>query len=248
MNNNNILGISIQKNSPEHILEEIYKYTVNPTDFFHIVSLNPENLVTAQTDDEFKWILNSAQIKIVDGIGVLIAGQLLQIDIGMRIPGVDLMQTLLESVQKEPLRVLFLGGRPNLAHQLAECYSKRRTQNQFKGTMGYENISHPTEDEERAIITIITDYKPHLIFASFGSPNQEKWFWNHRGMLNGTIGMGVGGGFDFLAGQVTRAPQVIRSFGLEWLFRLFIQPWRLKRQLRLITFIFLVIKQRFTIK
>ncbi|MGB3020405.1 MAG: WecB/TagA/CpsF family glycosyltransferase, partial [Microgenomates group bacterium] len=86
----------------------------------------------------------------------------------------------------------------------------------------------------------------HLIFVAFGSPYQEKWIYENRASLQGITCIGVGGAFDFLSGRVARAPKLIQSIGLEWLYRLMRQPWRWRRQLQLPVFIYLVLKQKFS--
>ncbi len=86
----------------------------------------------------------------------------------------------------------------------------------------------------------MTDFKPHLVFVAFGSPWQELWIERHRNQFQNCVVMGVGGAFDFLGGKVPRAPVIIRRLGFEWLFRLIVQPWRLRRQLRLVRFGWLI--------
>jgi N-acetylglucosaminyldiphosphoundecaprenol N-acetyl-beta-D-mannosaminyltransferase len=88
--------------------------------------------------------------------------------------------------------------------------------------------------------------KPNLIFAAFGSPFQEKWFYQNRARLQGICCVGVGGAFDFLSGNIQRAPIWIRKIGLEWLYRLIREPWRWRRQLRLLVFLKEVLKERFS--
>ena len=87
-----------------------------------------------------------------------------------------------------------------------------------------------------------------ILFVAYGFPKQEEWIYENLPHLPVKAAMGVGGSFDYISGRVTRAPKVIRVLGLEWLFRLTIQPWRWKRQLALVTFLFLILKDRFTVK
>ena len=201
-------------------------------------------MVVAYDHEEFRNVLNEADIHIIDGIGVLSAGSILNINVGDRLTGVDLMKMILEHCEKEPLRVLLLGSKPELADNIAKCYSEKYPNAQFVGLQGIENIQNPKNEEEMRIFSIVSDMRPHIIFASFGSPGQELWFWRHRAQLKGIVCIEVGGGFDFISGRVKRAPQFLRAIGLEWLFRLIIQPWRWRRQLRLFRFIYLVFKQK----
>ena len=94
----------------------------------------------------------------------------------------------------------------------------------------------------------LKDKETDILFVAFGSPKQEIWIADNLNDLNAKVVMGVGGAFDFITGKVPRAPKFLRNLGLEWLFRLIMQPWRIKRQVSLIRFVFLVIKEKFKIR
>jgi len=243
---NKILGITIIPQSRQTVLEKIGKYISNPVGFFHIVSLNPENMVIAQENEQFKKVIETAQIKIIDGIGIVLAARILGVDISERYPGVELMKELIKVASDGRLRVLLIGGRPNLAESLAECYQEEFSQAKFKGVYGIKDIKKPTRTEERTILSIVISYKPHLLFVAFGSPDQELWLARHKKEFSGVVAMGVGGSFDYLSDEVIRAPVFIQKLGLEWFYRLINQPWRWKRQLRLLRFIGLVFKEKWT--
>lgn len=234
---NSILGITIIPESKSSILEKILKYTVHPAGFFHIVSLNPENLVVATEDKEFKRVLETAQIKIVDGAGIVLAGRLLGIEVGERVTGVGLMDELLKRASDRRLRVLMIGGKGNLADELSQCYFTKFPEAKFKGLQGIRDIKNPKKSEEDSIFSIVAVYKPHLVFVAFGSPDQELWIARHSKQLSKCVVMGVGGAFDYLSGQITRPPIFVQKIGLEWFYRLIKQPWRWKRQMRLIKFV-----------
>ncbi|VVA44223.1 Glycosyl transferase, WecB/TagA/CpsF family [Candidatus Roizmanbacteria bacterium] len=244
MKTNKILGITINLESRTSILEKILLYIGKPTCFFHIVSLNPENLIATTESEIFKKVVETAQIKIVDGIGVVLAGRWLGVETGERVTGVGLMEDLLKMASDRRLRVLMIGGKENLALRLAQCYQEKYIEAKFNGIQGIVDIQDPSEDEEDKIFSIVTAYKPHLVFVAFGSPAQELWIERHKNKLTNCVAMGVGGAFDYLSGNVNRSPTFIQKIGLEWLYRLVIQPWRWKRQLRLLKFIWLIIKQK----
>jgi len=248
MSGQKILGVSVDKLSKNEILEKIVKYQKHPTGFFHIVSLNPENLVIAQKNDEFRKAIETAQIKIPDGVGIVTAAQILSVQLGDRLTGADLAHELINWAGESRLRVLMIGGRPNLALQLAGCYNGRYPQARFLGTIGFSDIKKPQKKEEEELYSIVRHYKPHIILAAFGSPSQELWFYRNQKRLNGIICMGVGGAFDYFIGSVIRAPSFFRKIGLEWLFRLIVQPWRWKRQRRLLIFIWLIIVEKWKMK
>jgi len=144
------------------------------------------------------------------------------------------------------LRVLLIGGKANLALELADCYQREFFETKFKGIEGIKDLKNPTDKEEEDTLSIVRRYKPQLIFVAFGSPDQELWIERHKNEFSGSVVMGVGGAFDYLSENINRAPKFVRKLGLEWLFRLVNQPWRWKRQCRLLKFIELVFKEKWT--
>lgn len=243
-----MLGVVIPTELKSEVREQIKKCLISHGKFTHVVSLNPENIVIAQENESFLRILNEAEVRIIDGIGIVKAAQTLNIPVGDRYSGVDLMSDLLNDPTISPLRVLFIGGKGNLAEELADCYQANQAQihndNEYRGIQGFEDITRPKETEEARIRSIVLDYMPHLVFVAFGSPYQELWIDEHKHYFEAAVCMGVGGGFDFLSGRVSRAPRVVRGIGLEWLYRLIRQPWRIRRQLRLLKFVYLVMKKK----
>src|SRR3989339_2244325 len=244
MNKKQILGITIIPESKKSVLEKILLYIRKPTGFFHIVSLNPENLVAATENESFKRVVETAQIKLIDGIGVVLASRLVGIEVGERVTGVGLMEDLLKMASDRRLRVLMIGGKENLALRLSQCYLAKYPEAKFFGLKGIDDIKNPTKEEEDKIFSIVADYKPHFVFVAYGSPDQELWIARHKKEFANCVVMGGGGAFDYLSGNVARAPGIIQKVGLEWLFRLFHQPWRWKRQIRLIKYVWLIIKQK----
>lgn len=241
---NRLFGVEVEDRSEDQVLEKIKKYRTKRDGFCHIVSLNPENMVLTVEHKLFKKVVKSAQIRIVDGFGVVLAGQILGISIEHRLQGVDLMEKLLKRASEQRMEVMLIGGRGNLAEKAADCYRSRYPEAKVRGLKGIENIKRVKKAEEQRTFSIVARRKPRFVFVSFGSPYQELWLWKNRNKFKGAVCMGVGGAFEFLSGSVPRAPRFIRKLGLEWLFRLIIQPWRWRRQLRLIKFVFLVFKQK----
>lgn len=232
-----ILGINFAPRTKPEILNIIKSRLTNPERFFHIVSLNPEIMVAAQEDEEFRNILNHAARSHVDGVGMQLAGLIIGKDVGQRIAGVDLMEELIRLAREQNKKILFIGGKNGVAPGLAAKYGGL-------GIEGIEDITRPSLQEEREIKKTVSDFQPTLVFVSFGSPQQEKWIAAHKDLFCKQVVMGVGGAFDFLSGHVKRAPRVIQQFGLEWLWRLVREPWRIKRQLRLLKFLWLVLFQK----
>ncbi len=241
---NTILSIPIPNDSKADILEKIILYIKNPRGIFHIVSLNPEIFALAEENNEFKKVITEAQMRIIDGTYVFIIARLMGIHAQVRMQGVDLMQTLLDYASRERLRVMLIGGAPEIADRVVDCQKRVYPRLEITGLQGIKDVRNPSKQEEDHIFAIVADTKPHFVFVAFGSPYQELWIDKHKDQFEASVVMGVGGAFDFLSGAVPRAPKFMRSLGLEWLFRLVLQPWRIKRQLTVFNFFAAVVKEQ----
>lgn len=230
-----LLGVELTNAKESEILEFIYTGLLKSHEKSYVVTPNPELLVIANKNREYMNILNDAKLALPDGVGVMLGAQFMGKPLKQRIAGVDLVKSLCNYISKQPITVGFLGAGPNVAVKTAECL-----QNLYPGL----RVSFAESDWKNEL----NDKKTDILFVAFGSPKQEIWIKNHLKDLPVKVAIGVGGSFDFISGRVRRAPLFIRRIGLEWLFRLILQPWRIKRQLSLITFILLLIKEKFAVK
>ncbi|HUD09643.1 MAG TPA: WecB/TagA/CpsF family glycosyltransferase [Patescibacteria group bacterium] len=226
-----MLGVGLTNVTEQEVLEFIVTGLEKQKEKYYIVTPNPELLVIADKNSGYKTILNRAKLALPDGIGVMIAARLIGKPLKARIHGVDLMENLCREVSNRPITVGFLGAGPGVAEQAAECLKKR-----------YPRLKVGLVASEWS--EALKDKKIDILFVAFGSPKQEIWIADNLKALPAKIIVGVGGAFDFISGKVPRAPKVFRSLGLEWLFRLSIQPWRIKRQLSLIKFVVLILKEK----
>lgn len=229
-----IAGTGFTDASERDILEFLVRKLTYGSEKFYVVTPNPELIVLANRDKNYQKILNNALISVADGIGVVLAGKILGKGLKGRITGVDLVEKLCEGIAKKPVTAAFLGGRGDVAVKTAECLKKR-----------YFGLKITFSNSE------IKDFKKFpktdLLFVAFGSPKQEIWISDNIKRLPIKVAIGVGGAFDMISREVPRAPLFFRVAGLEWLYRLISQPWRAKRQLSLIKFIFLVIKDKLSL-
>ena len=234
-----VLGVGIDDVSMEEALSTVKTWltTAKGNKKYVIVTPNPEFLVTAQVDTEFKKTLNRADMAIPDGVGLKLSGK-----IKNTTSGIDLMERLCKSCSDLGLCVGLIGGKNLVAKKTKECLIQR-----------YPGLRVVYADQGVELVSG-SYYTPNLIksinkcdilFVAFGMVKQEKWIMANIDQLAVKVAMGVGGAFDYLSGEVPRAPKFLRSLGLEWLFRLIIQPWRIKRQLNLVKYIFLVLQERF---
>lgn len=230
----NILKVGFSVVSKTEVLEYLVKNIKLNSKKVFVVTPNPEILVLAKDDKKYQKVLNSADLALPDGVGIIWASKILGVSLKEKITGIDLLESLCQKVSKQPITVGFLGGGPKIAEQTAECLKKRF----FGLKIGFFGAEIKNFRQLKG-----TD----VLFVAFGSPKQEFWIEKNLSKLPVRLAIGVGGAFDFISGKIPRAPKLIQSFGLEWLFRLVIQPWRIKRQLALVKFIFLVLKEKFAI-
>lgn len=205
-----------------------------------IFTPNPEMVMYARKDKELMRILNSADMVIPDGIGIVYASKLNKVKIKERVAGYDLVQSLFETMKSTSLTVYFLGGAPGVAEQAKLAMGKKYEGLKIIGVNdGYFDIKR-----EKIIIDEIRSLKPDLLLVGLGTPRQEKWIDKHKDRLPCKVLIGVGGSFDGFAGAVKRAPELFIKLNLEWLYRLIKQPSRIKRQIQLPVFVFTVIKEK----
>ncbi len=240
---NNVLGVDVTCETENDILEYILWSLKSGTEKYFIVTPNPEIVVYAKTHAKYKKILNEAKIALPDGVGVFLASALLGCRLQARITGVDFMEEICKRSVDQPIKVGFLGGGPGVAKITADCLKKKYP---------WIEVSFVGEEwgEEGFIKKNISSSKLRntdmdILFVAFGAPKQEEWIYEHFEQIPAKVTMGVGGAFDYISGNVRRAPFMARAVGFEWLFRLVMQPWRWRRQLALPKFMWLVFKEKF---
>ena len=237
---NFLLGVGITNEKTDNILKYILLGLGKKTTPYYVVTPNPEILVYASKHQEFKTILNSARLALCDGIGVIVAGKFLGQPFEGRTTGTDFMEMLCAAVAKKPITVGFLGAGPGVAERAADCLSKK-----YSGL----KVVYAAPEWEYNSYNSYNNYKNYIadvVFVAFGFPKQEQWMAKNLNKNIYRVAIGVGGAFDYINGQAPRAPLVIRLIGFEWLFRLIRQPWRWKRQLALLEFTGLVLKEKFS--
>lgn len=200
----------------------------------HLVTTpNPEMVVGASKDDLFLRALQRADLALPDGVGLLFGARIAGARLPERVSGADMVGDLCAMAARRGLKMFLLGGRGDVAKRAGEALCAT-----YEGlrVVGAESGGEVTVDAEGVphvdgrVIERIWDVAPDVILVAFGHGVQEKWLAAHLADLPTVrVGMGVGGTFDFLAGDVRRAPHWVRSIGLEWLWRLGLQPWRLGR-------------------
>ncbi|ADL08440.1 WecB/TagA/CpsF family glycosyltransferase [Thermosediminibacter oceani] len=205
-----------------------------------VVTPNAEIIMAAQKNKKLKDAVNSADLSLPDGIGVVLASRLLGRPLEQRTTGFDLMMELLKMAADRKLSIFLLGGKPGVAEDAAKNIKKKFPGIRVAGTHhGYFD-----ESGEEKVVGIINEASPDILFVAMGAPKQEIFMAKNRDKLRCRVAMGVGGSLDVLSGKVRRAPVFMQRAGLEWLYRLITQPSRFRRMSVLPLFLFNVIFRR----
>lgn len=226
----NILGVNITNLTKEQILNRIQNLFSAGKQIL-VVTPNPEMLVLASKDQQFRELLNSADIALPDGFGLSLAARLQGKRIVERITGTDFLIDAVRLAKRNNLTVYLLGGK----NGAGEATKKWLEKNNF-------GVNIQSDEEEFKS----DPNKKYAVFVALGHGRQERLA---KDLLNQhpniMLAMGVGGAFDFLSGKIARAPKIMRYLGLEWLFRLAIEPWRAKRIWKATSvFLFLIFKEK----
>lgn len=233
-----VLGIDISDYSREDffdLIEERLKDNDPHSPPFFVVTVNPEIVVQSIIDDEFKHILNSSSINTADGIGISWAVDFLYNREIERITGADSMEKICRLCARHTESIFLYGARPGVAERAADNLQQDIENLEIEGTYSPDSTDMPVEEHPFDIQYLMK--KASVIFVALGAPAQEKWIHENLSKLpNCKLIIGVGGSFDFIAGEVSRAPSWLCRSGLEWLYRLIVQPSRWRRMLRLPVF------------
>ncbi|MCD6194926.1 WecB/TagA/CpsF family glycosyltransferase [bacterium] len=265
-NKMSILKVPVFKVSKKNFLKKV-RFTISQNQQLQASTVNPEFLVEAQKDREFFKILQQT-FNVPDGVGVLWAGyfkektrkargylghfrrmfwflfSLILVPFWQKIfnvfpekiSGSDIFWDLLTLAERKKWRVFLLGGGRGVAKLTAQKIKIRFPQLKVvEATSGgvIEKLKTPH------LVKKIQITQPQLLFVAFGSPKQEKWIaYNLKNLPKPLVAIGVGGTFDFVAGKIRRAPKIMRSLGLEWFWRLILEPKKRLKRIWIAVFVF----------
>lgn len=227
----NLLGVKIDDVNKDEALS-IVEGWLEGKGKHYVVTPNPEILVMAQDNTELKKVLNNADLAVPDGAGLRLFSGIVR-----NTPGTDLMEALCKRLSEKGSTIGFLGGGPGVAKKASERLIKKYPKLKVSFAESGGEI-----DQTGKSLKSLKLLKVDLLFVAFGPPKQELWISKNLEKIPVKVAMTVGGAFDFLSGIVPRAPLWVRVLGLEWLFRLIIQPWRIRRQLALIKYLMIILR------
>ena len=188
-----------------------------------VEGLNVAKLIDARKDMALRRALEAAEIVHVDGYGVSLGLSWLGFPDAPRWAGIDLMQELCAEAARTGVGIYLLGARPDIVRETARMLQTRWPDLVIAGARdGYFD-----ETEESAVVDAIVQSGARLLFIGISSPKKELFLERCWARLPVAVAMGVGGSFDVLSGRLPRAPRWMRRAGMEWLFRLLLEPRRL---------------------
>ncbi|WP_313238074.1 WecB/TagA/CpsF family glycosyltransferase [Sporosarcina ureae] len=232
-----ILGVSVNTENYDELIPKVFE-NIEEGKKSLIVAINPEKLMKAKEDPELKALLNRAEFQIPDGIGVILASKLKKGQIRSRVTGIDMMDRVVQEAAARGKRIFLYGAKPGVAEEAAAKLQVMHPNIQIAG------VQHGYEKDVQVVLDTINQAKPDILFVAMGSPKQEQWIEQHRDQLHPVVFQGVGGSFDVLAGNIKRAPAVFQKAGAEWLYRLLLEPSRIKRQMNLPKFLVEVYRKK----
>jgi exopolysaccharide biosynthesis WecB/TagA/CpsF family protein len=218
-----LLGISFEAVAMKTAVARCLEFCSAPRASNTIITANASHLCMIRRDSELAASCRAARMTVADGMSVVWALRASGQPIPERVAGVDLMAQLLAAAGERRLRVYFLGARREVVTALVEKALARYPGIEIAGFRdGYFSA-----DDHLAIVEEIRASEAHMLFVGMPSPFKEVWCERHRERLNVPVIIGVGGSFDVLAGYIKRAPRWAQAVGMEWLWRLLMEPRKL---------------------
>ncbi len=240
LNSITVLGVRVDDVTMSEALARVDDFMQEPR-VHQIVTVNPEFIMAAQNDATFACALAESDLNLPDGANLLRAAEAQGTPLRERVAGTDFCWYLGGLAATAGWKVFLLGGRGGVGGQAAarlqSRYRNLKIVGMFEGS--------PDAREEAEIIARINESGAEILFVAYGAPAQDVWIFQHRSALQHVrVAIGVGGAYDFIAKKIRRAPKLMQDLGLEWLFRLVLQPWRVRRQWALVVFTIRMLYQK----
>lgn len=220
----NILGVAIDDVTEAEALERIAEF-VAAGGPHQVVTVNPEFVMEARHNAEFRQVLAGASLATPDGVGLLLVARRRGTPLRGRVTGVALAERVANLAARRGWSLFLLGAAPGVAERAAAALQRGSPGLRVAGCYA----GSPRAADEPAIRAIVAAARPDVLLVAYGHPAQELWIARNQPALGVPVAIGVGGALDYLAGAVPRAPAWMRRLGLEWLYRLIRQPWRWRR-------------------
>ena len=233
-----ILGVKVDDIAFEEAVERIIRLSGDKKGGHHVVTVNSEFVMMARHNRRFFDILQKADLALPDGAGIVFSKRIFGGKVQERIAGVDLVNKICGRIGDRPVRVGFLGGFDNVA----EIVAKRQISKNPGLKVVFAKPGDPSIGYDLRLKKMISAVgRVDILFVAYGMGQQEYWIARNRNRLDIGVFIGVGGAFDYLSMVKKRAPYVFQRWGVEWLWRLIMEPKRIARMRVLPVFLVLIL-------
>jgi N-acetylglucosaminyldiphosphoundecaprenol N-acetyl-beta-D-mannosaminyltransferase len=234
-----LLGVRVHRVDMAATLTLIREFIASGTPHI-IVTADASSVVRAQSDTEFQYLINGADLVTPDGFGVLKGAALLGTPLIERVSGVEIAREMCRMSAEDGFSIYFLGAAPGVAELAATNLKGQYPGLNVAGI--HDGYFDPSRDAE--IAAEVKASGAQVLLVAMGIPRQEKFIRDNMDKLGVCVAMGVGGSFDVFSGKVKRAPVWFQKHGLEWLYRLVKDPSKIKKAATLPRFVVLVLRER----
>lgn len=220
-----VLGYPVFLGSMTEAVEALLSLRKTATKPLQVATLNPEMMMRGEADPAFAALLKAADLPLPDGAGVVWALKRQGIS-QPRLAGIEFAEALLQTLALEQGKVALVGAKPHVLQAVEALLPQRYPGLQV--VLAQDGF-YP-QGEEPLLLERLQQATPDLILVALGVPRQESWIAQAKAFLPaGTLLIGVGGSFDVWSGTLERAPGWMRTLHLEWLWRFWLEPWRIQR-------------------
>lgn len=232
-----IMGLQFDNITMEEALDAA-KVLLQGEHAARVVTPNAEIAYEALHDENMRTLLNSAELMLPDGAGVVLASKILKTPLKQKVAGVDFADGLLGVLETTGQSLYLLGSKPGIGELAAQKMMQKHPRLRIAG------IADGYFQDEAPVIDKINASGADVLFVCLGAPKQEQFMARHQKALHVKLMAGLGGTLDSFAGTVKRAPKWMIRLNLEWLYRLIKEPKRFKRMLRLPKYLWAVVCKR----
>ena len=231
----NLLGIRLDNLTMEETITEIVARSASSRPS-QVCFVNADCVNIAFRRPDYRQILQQSELVLGDGIGIRIAGRLLNRNIRENVNGTDLFPRLCAALEKERKGIYLLGGRSGVPEAIVGWVAAAHPGLAVRGF----HHGYFAESERERILEDIANSGAEILLVAFGAPRQDLWIREHLERCGVRVAIGVGGLFDFYSGRIPRAPVWMRELGIEWLYRFWQEPGRMWQRYFIGNFVFIV--------
>lgn len=240
----NIRGVMFDNVTMDEALEKAVGF-INGAKASVVFTPNSEIVQLCIEEEKMREIINSADMVIPDGAGVLLASKILKTPLKEKVAGIELAQKIIEYCAESGKKLFFLGSKPQTVDENGNVVTSTADEAAKKLKEKFPSLNvcgtadgYFKDEESDKIIEKINACDADVVFVCLGCPRQEKWIYRFKDETNAKLLLGLGGSLDVFAGRVKRAPDAFVKLNLEWFYRLLKQPQRLGRMMKIPKFLF----------